>query len=233
MRRGSRGLAAAYGLGKYGKETRAAIAARKRREEAVAKSRERGFDLRLKGEGGRVSPLDAYDSLFDPALEGYFANPRIHGFLLDNGLIDREGKVIDVEANKAKLFIMEQELRNAEKAQWLALREEAQAEKRKAKAAAEAAALEAKARAVRERVLERRARRLEQKAARERIAPTSFRPFTPPGRPEMGGSGRGGGGGRTRRRTSEAEKSPEVLDAELDQALLRIEEYNARSSGHS
>jgi len=209
-------------------QSRAERAAAARAEAEARKKREQGFNLRLHPEGSQGSPLDTYDSLFDPALASYFANPRVHRFLLDNGLIDRTGKVIDIEANKAKLFILEQELRNAEKAEWLRLREEAEAERRRRKLEAERQAHEERAALVRQRVIERRKRRLEQKAARDKIAPKSFRPFDSPllADADTHPSSRSPGAHATRSKQAKP-LTDEEISAQLESTLARIDAVNS------
>jgi len=78
------------------------------------------------------APCDVpdYNSLYDQDLRHYFDNRRTQKFLYKSGLIDREGRVIDQEKNKSKLFIIEQEFKHAEKEEFWRLKEEAEFRRR-------------------------------------------------------------------------------------------------------
>ena len=99
------------------------------RKRLVAKKRNEvlkgGFDLRFKNHS-----LPAYNALYDTNLRHFFENRRIQKQLYNIGLIDQEGRVIDLEKNKAKLCIIEQEFKNAERSERLRKREEAEMRKR-------------------------------------------------------------------------------------------------------
>ena len=72
------------------------------------------------------SPLPEYNPLYDKNLRQFFEkcvflfnsvyfflfnSPKIQKYFLENGFIDKDGRVIDLEKNKAKMLIIEQEFR--------------------------------------------------------------------------------------------------------------------------
>ena len=75
------------------------------------RERENGFSL----SAAPSNDIPDYNSLYDQNLRHYFDNRRTQQFLYKCGLIDREGRVVDQEKNKSKLFIIEQEFKHAEK----------------------------------------------------------------------------------------------------------------------
>ena len=97
---------------------------KKRREAARKKKAEEGWNL-------RVSPfttedkLPKYQGLYDPNLRHHFESRAVQSNLFRLGMIDREGRVLDIEKQKSKLFIIEQEFKAAEKSEIMRLREEA------------------------------------------------------------------------------------------------------------
>merc|ERR550514_1141612 len=86
---------------------------------------EKGFNT-----SSAPSEVPEYNSLYDQDLRHYFDNRRTQKFLYKSGLIDREGRVIDQEKNKSKLFIIEQEFKHAEKEEFWRLKEEAEFRRR-------------------------------------------------------------------------------------------------------
>lgn len=59
--------------------------------------------------------LGEYNALFDPHCRSFLSRPQIQQALYRNGLIDREGRVLDPERNRQKIHAMEQEARLAER----------------------------------------------------------------------------------------------------------------------
>ena len=91
----------------------------------VNKHREQGFDLSIAND-----KLPDYNALFDRNLRHYFENRNVQSHLYRTGLIDKGGRIIDLEANKAKLSIIEQEFKNAEMEEKRRLREEEEMRRR-------------------------------------------------------------------------------------------------------
>eukprot|EP01038_Epipyxis_sp_PR26KG_P004467 gene4467-6317_t len=73
--------------------------------------REKGFSL----SGLESVKLREYNALHDPNMKHYFENNHVQYLLYRTGQIDRNGRVIDMEKNKSKLFILEREFKEAEK----------------------------------------------------------------------------------------------------------------------
>ena len=69
--------------------------------------------------------LPNYNGLYDRNLRHHFESRAVQANLFRLGMIDREGRVLDIEKQKSKLFIIEQEFKAAEKAEQMRLREEA------------------------------------------------------------------------------------------------------------
>lgn len=88
--------------------------------EASMKKREQGFDI--------VSiphaKLNEYSALHDPNMRHYFENPKVQRLLYETGQIDKHGRVIDLNRNKAKLNILEREFKKAEEAEAARVKEE-------------------------------------------------------------------------------------------------------------
>jgi hypothetical protein len=59
--------------------------------------------------------LKSYNALFDPNMRHFFESKRNQHLLYNTGQIDRHGRVIDLDKNKAKLNILEREFMEAEK----------------------------------------------------------------------------------------------------------------------
>jgi len=90
------------------------------------REREKGFSTT----GSEAADIPDYNSLYDQNLRHYYDNRRTQQFLYKCGMIDREGRVIDQEKNKSKLFIIEQEFKHAEKEEFWRLKEEAEFRRR-------------------------------------------------------------------------------------------------------
>lgn len=119
----------------------------KLREARALKAREAAFDTNTANDR-----LPGYNALFDANLRHYFENRRVQRHLYSNGMvrvccvaalatslrsdtclapqIDREGRIIDLEKNKAKLSIIEQEFKSAEAEEEQRLREEEEMRRR-------------------------------------------------------------------------------------------------------
>ena len=64
---------------------------------------------------GSDAPLPIYNPLNDRNLRSHFENKRVRKTLFEAGLIDKEGRILETERQKGKLFIIEQEFAQAEK----------------------------------------------------------------------------------------------------------------------
>ena len=91
-----------------------------KKQQVDYKHREEGFDLNSLSS----SKLTEYHALNDSNMRHYFENPNIQRLLYQTGQIDRHGRVINLEKNKAKLHILEREFNNAEKIEERKLKEE-------------------------------------------------------------------------------------------------------------
>jgi hypothetical protein len=74
--------------------------------------------------------LPKYNALTDPNLRHHFESRKIQSHLLKSGLIDYQGRVIDIDASKSKLAVIEREFTNAEKAEFQRMRDEAEMRRR-------------------------------------------------------------------------------------------------------
>ncbi|KDO21766.1 hypothetical protein SPRG_13180 [Saprolegnia parasitica CBS 223.65] len=68
--------------------------------------------------------LPEYNALADHNLRHFFENQKLQSHLHEVGLIDKTGRVIDPDKHKAKLSIIQQEFKLAEKAELAKQREE-------------------------------------------------------------------------------------------------------------
>ena len=84
---------------------------KKKINEEILRKRENDFTL---GNVGAVK-LPSYNALMDPNMRHYFENKHTQYLLYKTGQIDKHGRVIDLEKNKSKLFILEKEFSTAEK----------------------------------------------------------------------------------------------------------------------
>ncbi|KAF1327825.1 Breast cancer type 2 susceptibility, partial [Globisporangium splendens] len=85
------------------------IASKKKREEQL-RQRENGFNLY----GVHQERLSEHNALVDRNLRHHFENRLLQHHLSDVRLIDQRGRIVDLERQKAKLSIIEQEFRIAE-----------------------------------------------------------------------------------------------------------------------
>lgn len=97
---------------------------KKKRQKQKQKMREQswGVDVNAK--------LPKYNALTDPNLRHHFESRKIQSHLLKSGLIDHQGRVVDVDAAKSKLAVIEREFRNAEKSEFQRMRDEAEMRRR-------------------------------------------------------------------------------------------------------
>jgi hypothetical protein len=79
--------------------------------EVRRKAREDSFNL----SGLTATKRTEYNALFDPNMRHFFQNSKVQRFLYETGQIDANGRVIDLEKNKAKICILEKEFAEAEK----------------------------------------------------------------------------------------------------------------------
>ena len=101
-----------------------------RRKKSTKKKKQRN-KVREQSWGVDVNAkLPKYNALTDPNLRHHFESRKIQTHLLKSGLIDYQGRVIDVDASKSKLAVIEREFRNAEKAEFQRMRDEAEMRRR-------------------------------------------------------------------------------------------------------
>mmetsp|Transcript_99727 Transcript_99727/g.171769 ORF Transcript_99727/g.171769 Transcript_99727/m.171769 type:complete len:284 (-) Transcript_99727:219-1070(-) len=81
-----------------------------RRAKLKKQRKENGWDAI-----GSNAPLPIYNPLNDKNLRSHFENKRVRKTLFEAGLIDQEGRILETERQKGKLFIIEQEFAQAEK----------------------------------------------------------------------------------------------------------------------
>jgi hypothetical protein len=153
----------------------------------VQKDRESGFDLSFSNDS-----LPKYNGLYDRNLRHHFENRRIQKQLHNVGLIDREGRVLDLNKNKSKLHIIEQEFKFAEKAEAMRQVEEEEMRRRVQKSRYDTLD---KARQVDRLSKMKQDRRIRQEILRATRGP-DFSSVPSAGRGRGGGGGGGGGGGR-------------------------------------
>jgi hypothetical protein len=84
---------------------------RKVSQDEVLERREKGFALT----GLQSVKLREYNALYDPNMRHFFESRNNQYFLYRTGQIDSNGRVIDLDKNKSKLFILEREFKEAEK----------------------------------------------------------------------------------------------------------------------
>eukprot|EP01084_Bolivina_argentea_P187239 322572_1 len=75
-----------------------------------AVTRESGWD------SGTTAPQkkQPYNALYDSNLRHHFDSPSVRGHLHQSGLIDKTGRILEVDQNSGKLHIIEQELLKAD-----------------------------------------------------------------------------------------------------------------------
>uniref|UniRef100_A0A7S2R5M2 Uncharacterized protein n=1 Tax=Rhizochromulina marina TaxID=1034831 RepID=A0A7S2R5M2_9STRA len=93
---------------------------RTQRRRVRLENRESGWDLT----SCRTASLPDYNALYDPNMRHFFENQTIQRHLHRTGQIDRDGRVIDLEKNKAKLHIIEQEFKQANRLEFWRQKEE-------------------------------------------------------------------------------------------------------------
>mmetsp|Transcript_24785 Transcript_24785/g.76553 ORF Transcript_24785/g.76553 Transcript_24785/m.76553 type:complete len:146 (+) Transcript_24785:69-506(+) len=72
----------------------------------------------------RPSSRQEYNALRDPNMRHYFQNRSVQAHLYHTGQIDRAGRVIELEKNKSKLHVIEQEFKAAERNEFWRKKEE-------------------------------------------------------------------------------------------------------------
>mmetsp|Transcript_19422 Transcript_19422/g.40813 ORF Transcript_19422/g.40813 Transcript_19422/m.40813 type:complete len:213 (-) Transcript_19422:330-968(-) len=70
------------------------------------------------------APLPTYDALRDSNLRQHFESKTVQKYLQSAGWIDKTGKIIDLDRFRAKLNIIEQEFKYAEKTEFWRMKEE-------------------------------------------------------------------------------------------------------------
>jgi hypothetical protein len=114
--------------------------------------------------------IPAYQSLQDTSLSNFYESRKVQRHLLQMGLIDHEGHVIDLDKHKAKLNIIEQEFVKAEKEEALQASEEREMRKRVQKKRHDALELA--------RVQRRMAQMKEDNAIQQQISAAALEAFT-------------------------------------------------------
>jgi len=74
--------------------------------------------------------LPQYNALYDNNLRHFFENKNIQSHLYQTGMIDRGGRVVDIDRHKSKLHIIDEEFKHAEKAEYWRQKEEQEMRKR-------------------------------------------------------------------------------------------------------
>ena len=77
----------------------------------ILDKKEKGFALT----GLHSVRLNEYNALYDPNMRHFFESKNNQLLLYRTGQIDSNGRVIDLDKNKSKLFILEREFKEAEK----------------------------------------------------------------------------------------------------------------------
>ena len=72
---------------------------------------DKGFELR----GLEGVRLPEYNPLLDRNLSHFFCNPKVQRHLLTAGLIDRDGRILDLRRNRQRIHVLEQEYRAVER----------------------------------------------------------------------------------------------------------------------
>ena len=90
--------------------------------------RERAFDSNMQATVNERLPK--YDALMDTNLRHFFEGEKIQNHLYQTGLIDRSGRVVNLDKHKSKLFIIDQEFKHAEKTEYWRQKEEEEMRKR-------------------------------------------------------------------------------------------------------
>ena len=77
----------------------------------ILERKEKNFSL----DGIQNFKLKEYNALHDPNMRHFFESKKNQYFLYNTGQIDSNGRIIDLDKNKSKLFILEREFKEAEK----------------------------------------------------------------------------------------------------------------------
>jgi hypothetical protein len=80
-------------------------------ETEILGKREKGFALT----GLQSVTLKEYNALYDPNMRHFFESKNNQYLLYKTGQIDSNGRVIDLDKSKSKLFILEREFKEAER----------------------------------------------------------------------------------------------------------------------
>jgi hypothetical protein len=92
----------------------------KKRETMKLKALEDGFNLTNMNR----AKVPEYNALYDPNMRHFFENRNVQRLLYSSGQIDKHGRVINLDKNKSKIFILEREFREAEKVEERRMQEE-------------------------------------------------------------------------------------------------------------
>lgn len=93
--------------------------------QSILEQREKGFDL----SGLSSGKLD-YNPLYDSNLRHFFESGGVQRILRSTGMLDSDGRVIDMDRFKSKVNIIEQEFRTVEAEEEQRRREEEAMRKR-------------------------------------------------------------------------------------------------------
>ncbi|ETM44667.1 hypothetical protein L914_10119 [Phytophthora nicotianae] len=107
------------------KRTRRMTMSKKRSEEYL-RQRENGFNL----SGVHQDRLPQYNALLDRNLRHHFESRPLQSHLNELGLIDQRGRIVDLDKQKSKLFIIDQEFKLAEEVERRKQREEEELRRR-------------------------------------------------------------------------------------------------------
>lgn len=97
-----------------------------RKSEDYLRHRENGFSL----SGVHQERLPEYNALLDRNLRHHFESKTLQSHLNNLGLVDQRGRIVDLDKQKTKLSIIEQEFRLAEKQEKRREREEEEIRRR-------------------------------------------------------------------------------------------------------
>ncbi|KAF4042014.1 hypothetical protein GN244_ATG05738 [Phytophthora infestans] len=98
----------------------------KKRSDEYLRQRESGFNL----SGVHQDRLPQYNALLDRNLRHHFESRPLQSHLNELGLIDQRGRIVDLDKQKSKLFIIDQEFKLAEEAERKKQREEEELRRR-------------------------------------------------------------------------------------------------------
>lgn len=97
-----------------------------KRQEELLRQREHGFNL----SGVHQEKLPEYNALVDRNLRHHFESQKLQKHLGTLGLVDQRGRIVDLDRQKSKLSIIEQEFKLAEQAERVREREEEEIRRR-------------------------------------------------------------------------------------------------------